>query len=86
VLGPVLDYDARHSAELVDTVDAYLATDCSLARAAERLGVHRKTVRYRLDRAEALSGRDFSRQQDRFDAQLAITIIRAVSLGTPPGD
>jgi sugar diacid utilization regulator len=86
VLGPVLDYDARHSAELVDTVDAYLATDCSLARAAERLSVHPKTVRYRLDRAEALSGRDFSRQQDRFDAQLAITIIRAVSLGTPPGD
>lgn len=86
VLGSVVDYDARHSSELVDTVDAYLTADCSLVRAAERLGIHPKTVRYRLDRAEELAGRDFSRQQDRFDAQLAVTIIRALSLGTPPGD
>jgi DNA-binding PucR family transcriptional regulator len=80
VLGAVIDYDLEHSAGLVDTVEAYLAEDCSLQRTAERLRVHRKTVRYRLDRVEKLTQRDLSSQQVRFEAQLAVTIIRALSL------
>lgn len=61
-------------------MEAYLAEDCSLQRAAARLHVHPKTVQYRLGRVEALTGRDLSSQHDRFEAQLAITIIRALSL------
>jgi sugar diacid utilization regulator len=80
VLGAALDYDLEHSAGLIETVEAYLAEDCSLQRTAERLRVHRKTVRYRLDRVERLTQRKLSSQQDRFEAQLAVTIIRILSL------
>lgn len=80
VLGPVLDYDLAHRTELVATVEAYLASDCNLQRAAEALFVHPKTVRYRLDRVEELAHRDLSCQSDRFDAQLAATILRALPL------
>jgi DNA-binding PucR family transcriptional regulator len=80
VLGAVVDYDLEHSAGLIETVEAYLAEDCSLQRTAERLRIHRKTVRYRLDRVEKLTQRNLSSQQDRFEAQLAVTIIRALSL------
>lgn len=84
VLGPLLDYDARHDSDLVDTVDAYLAADGNLSRAAERLTIHAKTVRYRLDRVESMSGRDLSSQADRFDIQMAISVIRLLKLGSAP--
>lgn len=80
VLGPVVDHDRSHGAELIRTVDAYLANDCELKRTAECLYVHPKTVRYRLDRVQDLSGVDLSGQQGRFDAKLAISIIQALSL------
>jgi DNA-binding PucR family transcriptional regulator len=83
ILGPVIDYDRNHRAELVRTVEVYLASDCNLQRTAEHIYVHPKTVRYRLDRAEALSGISLATQQDRFDAQLAVTIIRALALDGP---
>jgi purine catabolism regulator len=83
VLGPLVDYDRSHGAELVRTVEVYLASDCNLQRTAEHLYVHPKTVRYRLDRAEALSGISLATQQDRFDAHLAVTIIRALALDGP---
>lgn len=80
VLGAAIDYDAEHHTDLVATTSAYLDGGCSLTRAATRLYVHPKTVRYRLRRVEELTGRDLSGQQDRFDAQLAIAILAAVHL------
>ncbi len=84
VLGSVLAYDEEHSGELVRTVEQYLAHDCSLQRTAGQLLVHPKTVRYRLDRVEEMCAIDLSRQQGRFDAQLAISIIRTVAPGPVP--
>jgi DNA-binding PucR family transcriptional regulator len=80
VLGGATDYDRDHRADLVRTVEVYLASDCNLQRTAEQLFIHPKTVRYRLDRVEELAGICLASQQDRFDAQLALTIIRALSL------
>lgn len=80
VLGPAIDYDAEHHTDLVATLSAYLDDGCSLTRAADRLYVHPKTVRYRLRRVEELTGRDLAGQADRFDAQLAIAILAALHL------
>lgn len=80
VLGPLIDYDEAHDSALVETLDTYLASDCTLQATARKLYVHPKTVRYRLTRAEQLAHIDLSRQQDRFDAQLAIAIVRALAL------
>jgi sugar diacid utilization regulator/putative methionine-R-sulfoxide reductase with GAF domain len=81
VLGPVMDYDRDHHADLVRTVEVYLKCDCNLKRTGEELFLHPKTVRYRLDRVEELAGISFASQRHRFDAELATTIIRALSLG-----
>jgi sugar diacid utilization regulator/GAF domain-containing protein len=83
VLGPVMDYDRDHHAELVRTLEVYLACDCSLQRTGEELHVHPKTVRYRLDRVEQLAGVSLASQHDRFEAQLAAIMIRALSLVDP---
>ena len=81
VLGPVIDYDRDHQTQLVATLGAWLDDGGSLTRTAAGLYVHPKTVRYRLRRVEELTDRDLSAQRDRFDAQLAIAILRALALG-----
>ena len=58
----------------------------SLTRTAAGLYVHPKTVRYRLRRVEELTHRDLSEQRDRFDAQLAIAILRALALDNGASD
>ena len=80
VLGPVLDYQAKYSTDLMKTLETFLAENCSLRSAAKRLGLHPKTIRYRLSRVEQLTNLDLATQQDRFDAQLAATIIRALAI------
>ena len=78
-LGGLVAYDRAHRTSLVLTLEGYLASDCNLQRAAERLFVHHKTMRYRLQRIRALSGLQMDRQDDRFNAQLALKIMRLVS-------
>ncbi|HYY78626.1 MAG TPA: helix-turn-helix domain-containing protein [Actinomycetes bacterium] len=75
-LGVLLDYDRTHRTSLVPTIEAYLAADCNLHRAAELLFVHPKTMRYRLQRMQSLTGLRFDRQDDRFNLQLALKILR----------
>ena len=52
----LLDHDADHGTDLARTVDAYLRAGSQVAAAADALGVHRHTVRTRLEQAEAVSG------------------------------
>jgi sugar diacid utilization regulator len=82
VLGRVIDYDRDHQTRLVATLGTWLDEGGSLTRTAAGLYVHPKTVRYRLRRVEELAHRDLSAQRDRFDAQLAIAILRALALGS----
>lgn len=78
-IGSLVAYDRAHKTSLVPTLEAYLACDCNLQRAGERLFVHHKTMRYRLQRIHALSGLRLDRQDDRFNAQLALKIMRLVT-------
>jgi len=72
LLGPLRDYDARHNAELLPTLKAFLACDGSWSACASRLYVHVNTVRYRIGRIEALTGSDLSALADRVDFFLAL--------------
>jgi len=72
LLGPLREYDDRHSAELMTTLRAFLACDGSWSVCASRMYVHVNTVRYRIGRIEALTGRDLSALADRVDFFLAL--------------
>ena len=72
LLGPLVDYDARHNAELLSTLRSFLACDGSWSACASRMYVHVNTVRYRIGRIEALTGRDLSALPDRVDFFLAL--------------
>jgi hypothetical protein len=72
LLGPVVNYDEQHHAELLPTLRAFLDCDGSWNACATRLYVHVNTVRYRIGRIEALTGRDLSALPDRVDFFLAL--------------
>ncbi|GAA3648265.1 PucR family transcriptional regulator [Streptomyces fenghuangensis] len=72
LLDPLYEYDRRHRAELVPTLEAFLASEGSWTRCAARLHLHVNTLRYRVGRIERLTGRDLSRLEDRVDFLLAL--------------
>jgi DNA-binding PucR family transcriptional regulator len=79
LLGPLQEYDDRHNAELTSTLRSFLACDGSWSACASLMFVHVNTVRYRMSRVEALTGRDLSALADRVDFFLA---LRGQSAGT----
>lgn len=60
VLGPLLDLPHEDRTVLVDTLCAFLDNTGSAERAAQVLGCHPNTVRYRLRRVRELTGRTFT--------------------------
>ncbi|MFJ8673681.1 MULTISPECIES: PucR family transcriptional regulator [unclassified Streptomyces] len=74
LLDPLRDYDRRHRAELIPTLEAFLDCDGSWTRCAARLHLHVNTLRYRVGRIEQLTGRDLSRLEDKLDFFLALRI------------
>jgi sugar diacid utilization regulator len=54
----LVDYDARHSSDLVATLQTYVNTRFNLTKSGALLFVHPNTVVYRLRRIHELTGRD----------------------------
>jgi purine catabolism regulator len=77
-LGALLAYDRQNNAGLVNTLDAFFAANGSPKLAAERLGVHRNTVLYRLDRIREITGYDLNDAGIRMRLQLALHVHLAL--------
>ena len=80
VLGPLNGYDQRHKGELLPTLTAYLEDTENLALVAERLHIHRNTLRYRMQKVEELTGRNLNDTQDRMHLYFATVVDKYLSL------
>ena len=76
VTGPLVAYDRDNDGSLIRTLRAFFDADCSQRVAAERLFVHHKTLRYRLERIRQLTGLDLSRHEDRMRADFALRLLQ----------
>jgi carbohydrate diacid regulator len=72
-LGKLLDPKLRNRAQLLETLEAYLAKG-SVKDAATALGLHRHTVLYRLDKLKEVLGGDLDLQATRLRLQLALDL------------
>jgi purine catabolism regulator len=79
VLGPLLEYDQRHSADLVRTLDTFLSKNGNLQSTARELSLHVNSVTYRLQRIQSISHLDLEQSEDRLLAQVALKILNGVS-------
>ena len=71
VLGAILDRDRERSSELYPSVRAFVEAGGRWEEGAEALGVHRHTLRYRINQAQELLDRDLFSAGDRMEIWLA---------------
>ncbi len=72
VLAPLDHLDPRDRLELLRTLDQWLRANGAWDPAAHRLSLHRNTVRNRIDRIAALTGRRLDDGDDRMELWLAL--------------
>ena len=75
-LDPLEAFDTTHGAQLIPTLETYLALNGSVAAVAADLGLHRNTVRYRLAQIADLTGYDPALTADRVHLYLALSVRR----------
>ncbi len=73
VLGPASD-----NAWLIESLTALLDSGCRWSEAAERLGVHRHTLRYRMERLREQTGRHPDEPEQRMELWLAVKANQAL--------
>jgi DNA-binding PucR family transcriptional regulator len=76
VTGPLVTYDRENDGSLIRTLRGFFDADCSQRVAAERLFIHHKTLRYRLERIKQLTGLDLARHEDRMRADFALRLLQ----------
>jgi hypothetical protein len=81
VLGALIEYDARHKVDLVETLSIYLNQRESLKQTARVLRVHVNTVSYRIQRIERLTSLDLANPDHRLSAHVAAKIIESRKAG-----
>jgi len=68
--------DELQEADLIETMQAFLAADLNLTKTAERLAVHRNTIIYRLNRIEEITGKDPRCLSNAVELHLADLFLR----------
>lgn len=83
LLAPLDAYDIHHGGSLMATLEAYLAANGILQRAATSMAVHVNTLTYRLQRISELTNLDLDDSNARLEAHLALKIreVLRLSLG-----
>jgi hypothetical protein len=79
-LGPLLAHDGGRRPKLLPTLAAYLDAGAAQQATAAALGIHVSTLKYRLGRIAAVTGRDLTQPAVRFQLQVALTAHRTLSV------
>ncbi len=74
-LGP-LEKKREKYENLLETMEAFFATNGNIIKSAERLFIHRNTMKYRLDQVEKLLDCSLENAEVRLRLQLAVYILR----------
>lgn len=64
----------KEDLELVKTIQVYLDSQCEISETSRKLYVHRNTVKYRIEKAEALLNRDLRDPSDSLRIRVALLI------------
>jgi purine catabolism regulator len=71
ILGPLIEYDNLHNAELMKSLQAFFAANMSWQQASTELGIHRQTLNYRMQRVGEITNRNISEISDLAELHFA---------------
>lgn len=75
LIEPLATYDDAEQSQLLPTVTAWLANNCVWDRTARQLGVHRHTLRNRIDAAGSILGLNLDGLRDRLELFAALEFL-----------
>ena len=73
-IGPLLDYDKENDTDLASTLRTFLEQNQNSTKTAKILFIHYNTLRYRLDRINAILGDVLDNPQHRLEIELALQL------------
>ena len=73
-------YDIQKNGELIDTLECYLNHKQSIRKTSELMGVHARTVSYRLQKIVKLAGMDFDNIAEMLAVRNGIIILKILEL------
>ncbi|GIM28847.1 transcriptional regulator [Clostridium polyendosporum] len=73
-LKPIIDYDMLHKSSYLETLKIYLANECNITDTANKLFIHRHTLKNRLNKIGELCGVNFKNYNSRMSFSIAIFI------------
>jgi sugar diacid utilization regulator len=73
-------YDIQKNGELIDTLECYLNHKQSIRKTSELMGVHTRTVSYRLQKIVKLTGMDFDNIAEMLAVRNGIIILKILEL------
>lgn len=83
-IGAVQRYDAARGTALLATLDAYFASETSVAGAAQRMYVHVNTVYQRLERLDRILGPDWRTGDQALEIRLALRMAQLLKADAGP--
>ncbi len=81
ILGSVIAHDELNNSDLLQSLEVFFEVNRSWKEAAERLGIHKQTLVYRMRKIETLSGKMMRNLQDQTDLYLAVKTVQRLRLG-----
>jgi purine catabolism regulator len=75
LIEPLSKHDETEQTQLLPTVSAWLRNNCVWDRTARELGIHRHTLRNRVDAAGAVMGLNLDSLRDRLELYAAVEIM-----------
>lgn len=79
-IGALLDYDREHNSELLPTLEALLTENGNLAKAAQKMYIHRNTLKYRLQKIEELAEISLEDANQRLNLHIGLMISKFLNL------
>jgi purine catabolism regulator len=79
-LGPIEEHDRTHNNELMKSLESFLNQNGHWEAAAADLGVHRHTLRNRIERVVELIGRDLDSAHTRSELWIALKARELLSM------
>ncbi len=78
-LGALIKYDSSNDSDYVPTLKVYLESSGSVLQTAEKLGVHRNTVNYKLKGVREILGVTLD-EEDRMNLLMAFHVLEVLNL------
>lgn len=78
-LGPLLEYDRKQDAKLVETLAAYFQHGGNIKRISRALFTHYNTIAYRLQRIQQIGGLDLKNPEHLLNAHVALKALHLLA-------